>query len=158
MALTTEQIISLGFKPSLRGRGGLAKNRKYDSLVFPINETDFLYTGYNPFKKQVNYKTIWKSFKDKVNGERITYQVVSLADTGYMELKAYLQRTLRLESLSHMEEFYESVKDNAEFQLTIAHTCEDYVGIQQPDDTGVHEEPVSDEVVELVSVAPEING
>lgn len=156
MALTTEQIISLGFKPSLRGRGGLAKNRKYDSLVFPINETDFLYTGYNPFKKQVNYKTIWKSFKDKVNGERITYQVVSLADTGYMELKAYLQRTLRLETMSHMEQFFDSVKDNSEFD--VHETISGHVMIVQPSDTGVHEEPISDEVVELVSVAPEING
>lgn len=94
MALTNEQLISLGFKPSIRGKGGLGKNKKYDSLVLRLNESDFLYTGYNPYKKQINYKTIWKSFKN-VDGERITYQVVSLADTGFYELKNYIETTVQ---------------------------------------------------------------
>lgn len=93
MALTNEQLLSLGFKPSVRGRGGLAKYKKYDSLVLPLNETDFLYTGYNPFKKQINYKSIWKSFKDS-EGNRVTYCVVNIADTGYFELKNYIKNTI----------------------------------------------------------------
>lgn len=93
MALTNEQLLSLGFKPSVRGRGGISKTKKYDSLVLALNETDFLYTGYNPFKKQINYKTIWKSFKDS-EGNRITYQVISLADTGFFELRNYIKNTL----------------------------------------------------------------
>lgn len=96
MALTNDQMLSLGFKPSVRGRGGIGKTKKYDSLVLPINETDFLYTGFNPFKDQINYKTIWKSFKD-INGNRITYQVINLADTGYTELKDYIIRTQSIE-------------------------------------------------------------
>ena len=96
MALTNTQLVGLGFKPSVRGRGGLGKTKKYDSLVLPINETDFLYTGFNPYKDQINYKTIWKSFKD-INGNRITYQVINLADTGYKQLKDYITRTQSVE-------------------------------------------------------------
>lgn len=91
MALTLQQLTSLGFKPSVRGRGGLSKNKKYDSLVLPLNDTDFLYTGYNSFKDQINYKSIWKSFKSE-EGERITYQVANLADTGFGELQDYIYR------------------------------------------------------------------
>ena len=98
MALTNTQLLSLGFKPSVRGRGGLSKVKKYDSLVLPLNDSDFLYTGYNPYKNQVNYKTIWKSFKDS-EGNRITYQVINLADTGFGELKEYIYRTIRNQML-----------------------------------------------------------
>lgn len=102
MALTNNQLLDLGFKPSVRGRGGLGKTRKYDSLVLPINDTDFLYTGFNPYKNQVNYKTIWKSFKD-INGNRITYQVINLADTGYTQLKDYITRTQSVEANKNSE-------------------------------------------------------
>ena len=95
MALTNQQLLSLGFKPSVRGRGGLSKTKKYDSLVLALNDTDFLYTGFNPYKNQVNYKTIWKSFKDS-DGNRITYQVINLADTGFTELKQYISRSNRI--------------------------------------------------------------
>lgn len=96
MALTLLQLKDLGFKPSVRGRGGLGRTKKYDSLILPINETDFLYTGFNPYKNQVNYKTIWKSFKD-LNGNRITYQVINLSDTGFSQLKDYITRTQSIE-------------------------------------------------------------
>lgn len=95
MALTNVQLLSLGFKPSIRGRGGLGKTKRHDSLVLPINDTDFLYTGYNPFKKEINYKTIWKSFKN-YEGERISYQVINLSETGLGELKEYIERTKRI--------------------------------------------------------------
>lgn len=91
MALTKDQLLSLGFKPSKRGNG--LTNKKYDSLVFRINDSDYLYTGYNQFKNQVNYKTIWKSFKDD-QGEQTAYQVINLGETGFSELKDYLIRTV----------------------------------------------------------------
>jgi hypothetical protein len=90
MAITKEQLIDLGFKPSKRG-GGLSQFKKYDTLVYPIDDTDFLYIGYNQFNKQVNNKKIWKSFKTP-EGSRFTYCVISLGDTGYNELKDYLIR------------------------------------------------------------------
>lgn len=89
MAVTREQMIDLGFKPSKRG-GGLSKYKKYDTLIYPINDTDFLYIGYNQFNKSVNNKIIWKSFKSDEG--RITYPVISLGDTGYRELKSFIDR------------------------------------------------------------------
>jgi len=89
MAITKETLVSLGFKPSKRG-GGLAKHKKYDTLIYPINSTDFLYIGYNQFKREVNNKVIWKSFKAEEG--RITYPVISLGDTGYSELKDFITR------------------------------------------------------------------
>lgn len=87
-------MISLGFKPSKRS--SLYK-KKYDTLIYPINETDFIYTGYNQFSKTVNKKILWKSFKQVDTGERITYPVVHLGDTGLNELKSFLDRCLTAE-------------------------------------------------------------
>lgn len=90
MALTTQQMISLGFKPSKRSS---MYNRKYDTLIYPINGTDFFYIGYNEYSKRINNKILWKSFKQIETGERITYPVVHLGDTTYTELKAYIGRS-----------------------------------------------------------------
>lgn len=161
MALTNQQMMELGFKPSMRGRGGLSKTKKYDSLVYAINETDFLYTGYNPFRKQVNFKTIWKSFKDPVTHERITYQVASLADTGYFELKAYIHRTNIQENVKAMEQYFDTIEDNSEFNVV-----ENYAGnvaIVHPNDTNLElPDLYSDEVIQIIRVSdnttPIING
>ena len=89
MSLTRVQLCDLGFVPTKRG-GGLSPYRKYDTLLYPLNDTDFLYIGYNQFNKSVNNKVIWKSFKAPEG--RITYPVVSLGETGYYELKDFLMR------------------------------------------------------------------
>lgn len=91
MALTIGQIKDLGFKPAKRG-GGLSKHRKYDTLVYTLNKTDFLYIGYNQYSKSINNKTIWKSFKHPETNDRITYKVIDIGDTSYTELKDYLDR------------------------------------------------------------------
>lgn len=83
-------MISLGFKPSKRS--SLYK-RKYDTLVYPITDTDFLYIGYNEFSQRINNKILWKSFKQVDTGERITYPVIHLGDTSFTELKNFLQRS-----------------------------------------------------------------
>ena len=92
MALTTGQMISLGFKPSKRSS---LYDKKYDTLVYPLNNTDYLYIGYNEFTKRVNNKILWKSFKQVDTGERITYPVTHLGDTGFTELKDYLEYSKR---------------------------------------------------------------
>lgn len=91
MSITKDQLVSLGFKPSKRG--SVLTTKKYDSLVFRINDSDYLYTGYIHFKNQINYKTIWKSFKDD-EGIQTAYQVINLGETGFNELKDYLIRTV----------------------------------------------------------------
>jgi len=92
MALTTQQMISLGFKPSKRSS---MYDKKYDTLIYPINETDFLYIGYNEYTKRINNKILWKSFKQVDSGERITYPVTHLGDTGFSELKDFLVKCKR---------------------------------------------------------------
>ncbi len=91
MALTIKQITSLGFKPTKRG-GGLSKYKRYDTYVYPINKTDYLYIGYNPFKEEVNRKTIWKSIM--TDEGRLSYQVINIGDTGFSELKDFINRCL----------------------------------------------------------------
>lgn len=94
MAITLQQLESLGFLPSKRSS---LYNKKYDTLVFPINNSDFLYLGYNEYSKTVSNKIIWKSFKDIETGERITYPVIHLRDTTFGNVKDYINRTERME-------------------------------------------------------------
>ena len=88
MAATLKQLEDLGFKPSKK-KSPFAK--KFDTLVYPLNKTDFLYIGYNEVNKGTDFKRIWKSFID-VDGKRMSYQVVHLGDTGYRELKEYIDK------------------------------------------------------------------
>lgn len=92
MSVTREQLIDLGFKPSKRSS---LYNKKYDTLIYPLNETDFIYLGYNQYNKLVNNKILWKSFKREETGERITYPVIHLGDTSYTEVKDFLRRSIR---------------------------------------------------------------
>ena len=91
MALTLKQMLSVGFKPTKK-KSPFAKS--YDTLVLAINKTDYLYLGYNPVLKEMNFKKIWKSFID-TDGNRMTYQVTSIGDTGFKELKNYVTAELK---------------------------------------------------------------
>lgn len=91
MSVTREQLISIGFKPSKR-KSPFAK--KYDTLVYPLNDRDYLYLGYNPVLKTIDFKKIWKSFVD-TDGNRCTYQITHLGDTSFTELKEYIGRHAR---------------------------------------------------------------
>ena len=88
MALTKEQIISLGFKPAKKA-SPFAK--KYDTLIFNLNKTDYLYIGYDPFRKEINYKRIWKSFVNE-EGHREAHQLTHIGETTFTELKDYIRR------------------------------------------------------------------
>lgn len=88
MSITREQIIGLGFKPAKK-KSPYAK--KYDTLIFPLNKTDYLYLGYNSINKGTDFKRIWKSCVD-VDGKRITYQITHIGETSFTDLKDYIKR------------------------------------------------------------------
>lgn len=87
MAITTAQMISIGFKPSKRST---IYERKFDTLIYPINDTDFIYIGFNPYTKRVNNKVLWKSFKGPDG--RITYPVAHLGDISFTGLKEFIEK------------------------------------------------------------------
>ena len=82
MSLTKEQLVSLGFVPGKK-KTGFA--RQYDTLVFPLSKTDYLYIN-----KNGSY--VWMCFVD-MESRRINYQVVNIGITGFHEMKTYLKRT-----------------------------------------------------------------
>lgn len=88
MSITLRQLEDIGFVPSKK-KSPFAK--KYDTLIFPLNKTDYLYLGYNNITKGKDFKRIWKSFIDN-EGKRTTYQVIHLGETGFTELKEYIDR------------------------------------------------------------------
>lgn len=90
MSLTIKQLHELGFRPTKKS-SPFAK--KYDTLIFPLNDSDYLYLGYDNFKRSVNNKIIWKSFIEPDTKKRIAYQVIQIGDTGYTEMKAFLERS-----------------------------------------------------------------
>jgi hypothetical protein len=89
MALTIVQLKDLGFKPTKK-KSPFAK--KYDTLIFTLNKTDYLELGYDSYRKEVNNKIVWKSFVDPYSNKRIRYIVTSLGNTGYTEMRDFLNR------------------------------------------------------------------
>lgn len=88
MSITHEQIISLGFKPTKKKS---PFSKKYDTLIFPLNKTDYLYLGYNHISKGIDFKRLWKSCID-MDGNRVTFQISHLGETSFSELKDYINR------------------------------------------------------------------
>lgn len=84
MSLTREQLVSLGFRPGKK-KTGFA--RQYDTLIFPLNKSDYLYINKNG-------NMVWMCFTDLEN-RRINYQVINIGITGFHEMSEYLQRTIR---------------------------------------------------------------
>ena len=91
MSITINQLKDLGFKP-FKKKSPYSKS--YDTLIYKLNNTDYLYLGYSTFKREVNNKLIWKSFVQPESKERIAYVVTKLGDTGYGEMKEFLERSV----------------------------------------------------------------
>lgn len=108
MAITLKQIESLGFKATKKG-GGLSKYKKFDTFIYPLNKTDYLYIGYNPFKREINNKTIWKSIM--TDEGRLNYQVINIGETGFGELKDFINRCLGTRITPPYEEDHLSKND-----------------------------------------------
>lgn len=88
MSITREQIVSLGFKPAKKKSPYL---RKYDTLIYRLNDKDYLYLGYNQITKGIDFKRLWKSCVD-MDGNRVTFQISHLGETSFRELKEYIDR------------------------------------------------------------------
>ena len=78
MAITREQLIDIGFKPTKKAK--ILSNRKYDTLIYPLNKTDYIYTGYNNFNKNVDFKRLWKTFYDPETNETYTYPIDKIGE------------------------------------------------------------------------------
>lgn len=89
MSLTLIQLKSLGFKPAKKES---PYKVKYDTLIYPLNETDYLFLGYNDMRKEVNNKLVWKSFIESNSKNRIAYVITNIGSTGYNEMKSFLKR------------------------------------------------------------------
>lgn len=109
MAITKEQLIELGFQPSKLAKG-TNKNRKYDTLVFPINSTDYLFTGFNNVNGKIDFKRIWKSFNSPDG--RITYPVSHTGELSFTALKEYIQSTLDIENMKVELEYDKEIEED----------------------------------------------
>lgn len=99
MSITRQQLLSLGFVPTKRKKG--LGNRKYDTLMFKLNEDDYLYLGYNDFRGNVEFKTLWKSIITEEDG-RVSYPIDSLGSLTYNSLKEYIDNTIKLYKLNQL--------------------------------------------------------
>lgn len=96
MAITRQQILDIGFKPAKKKKG--LGNRKFDTLMYKLNENDYLYIGYNDFRGNIDFKTLWKSILTEEEG-RISYPVNSIGLITYTSLKEYIESTLNTQLL-----------------------------------------------------------
>lgn len=95
MAITREQLIDLGFKPTKLAKG--KTRRKYDSLVLYINDTDYLFTGFNNITRKIDFKRIWKSFEGPEG--RISYAISHTGHISYTALKEYIESAKELQKI-----------------------------------------------------------
>lgn len=91
MSITLIQLKELGFKPAKKSS---PFRRSYDTLIFKLNDTDYLYLGYDEYRREINKKIIWKSFVEPESSKRIAYMITKIGDTGYSEMKEFLNRAV----------------------------------------------------------------
>ena len=96
MSITRQQLLDIGFTPAKRKRG--LGTRKYDTLIYKINDSDYLYLGYNDFKGNIDYKRLWKSIITEEG--RISYPVSPLSELTFTGLKEYIENIHELYELN----------------------------------------------------------
>ena len=104
MAVTKAQLESLGFKPAKKAKS--LSTRKYDTLIYPLNKTDYIYTGYNSFSKNVDFKRLWKTFYDPETKETYTYPIDKIGELSYSSVKEIIDSAIKQAKLK--EEVYGS--------------------------------------------------
>lgn len=103
MAITKEQLLDLGFKPAKRA-SSLSK-RKYDSLIFSLNKTDYIFLGYNIYTKNIDFKRLWKTFLNRETNETLTYSIDRLGELSYTTVKEFLEQEVERSKL--IQEYYD---------------------------------------------------
>lgn len=101
MAVTRAQLEDLGFKKIRRKQF----NNYHYTLIYPINDNDYLFTGYDKVTKKSNFKILWASVIPFGN-ERITYPVEKLGDLTFTKVKEFI------EDLERLEKFKKDARDN----------------------------------------------
>lgn len=95
MAITRQQILEFGFKATKRRKG--LGTRKYDTLMYKLSDDDYLYLGYNDFRGNTDYKTLWKSIKTEEG--RVSYPVKTIGSLTLTALKEYVDSAKELYKL-----------------------------------------------------------
>lgn len=88
MAVTRKQLLSIGFVPSKRSKA-LNRDDKYDTLIYKINSTDYLFTGYSNFTKKTDFKRLWKTIFNE--GSYITYPVDKMGELTLNKVLEYIE-------------------------------------------------------------------
>lgn len=96
MSITRQQLLDIGFKPAKKRKG--LGTRKFDTLMYKLNGDDYLYLGYNDFRGNVDFKTLWKSILTEEEG-RISYPVKSIGLLTFTNLKEYIDNIKNMEEL-----------------------------------------------------------
>lgn len=92
MAITRQQLENLGFIKMKRKH----MNTHHYALVFPINESDYLFSGYDKVTKKANFKILWMSKKILPN-ERVTYPLAHMGELSYFGVKEYIENLQKQE-------------------------------------------------------------
>lgn len=92
MSITRDQLLSIGFKPSKISKG--IGNRKYDSLVYRLNSTDYIFTGYNRWSNKVDFKRVWKTYYDPESKETISYPLDKMGVLTFTSVKEFVERAV----------------------------------------------------------------
>lgn len=104
MAVTRDQLIDIGFKPTKKSK--VLSNRKYDTLIYPLNKTDYIYTGYNNFNKNIDFKRLWKTFYDPESEETYTYPIDKMGELSLTIVKDIIKQAEQQSKVK--EEYYQS--------------------------------------------------
>lgn len=97
MAITKQQILEVGFKPTKKRKG--LGTRKFDTLMYKLSDTDYLYLGYNDFRGNTDFKTLWKSILTEEG--RVSYPIKSIGSLTLNSLRDYINSA---ESLYKLKE------------------------------------------------------
>lgn len=92
MAVTKEQLVDLGFVKVKRQQYG----GHHYTLLFRINDSDYIFSGYDKVTKKTNFKILWMS-KKLPSGERVTFPLEKLGNLSYTKVKMYLEDIKRIE-------------------------------------------------------------